>query len=1087
MKKLNNFKSAKMSGIAIVFAVISLFVFAFFTAQLPEGMKPLVKVSMNGPESVTGAVVGVTGMAVETYTLPTKEGVGKSKDIAPGKYYIESKGSIGETKPAQVLFDYTGTLTPGTYTVVQRSSDGREFTAKDIKVEDGNKITVIRTGRGDWVEGGDGSSTYKSSTIMLDKKGKVTTDPVLMVSLLQIPESIGPKTNKEITENNPQILTSKEDFSSRNAVYFKDDGNKIDAPTNSGTSKGTYYGTSIFKFDGQDYYVTTKYEDGEDNNKAVRYISENPPSPATGWGTEIKGYDAKTGIGRLDSNVGSLKKGKVDVSWRGFDNGVPTKFSNINSNTMQSNNNGLYLSSKEGSLWSANQPSNPESGDISYGTSIYTKDGQEYYVTQKYKYVVSGKSESWEAVKDEVYLAKTPPNNKDEIEKGARGTIEGNNIKITAAGEGLKVGDDFDVRPQNSKYGATEKEEDALRREFKGTNEEFAAMLSSLESSTAIGATSTSSAASSSAGTKEVRRPIFFRGKWFVFDFSGKKPIEFPDDEEAKNYAAKINKAIERGLKPSEFTSDKEGKNDLFASSSGTLLSYDDSKKDFSNPPAGTEFWKKETLGANLEVNVRHANVGGAPSGEIYGAIGKFNIDIPALQSIKKNVKPGTTVTFDKNTKTFSFINPKEQSVQEIFSASYNVEPDTAHPNTPPKVTGTRTQTTTVDYYFDQYGSQITRAAHIKLAYEGNPGQEIKVPESNIFSRNEIFKGITVLNNLDIKQQRTEFVFTPESDGTQTISGFKTTSFAYDSNKGTLAGIVLSTGELNNQVQETVVYDMEKGTVTKTKERGIESVYLVPTPTEDINSLNGLEEEAARVGNREHNRKAFADWELKLTQYRGLSGFSQLFFDDETLAKWRENVDKYFAKYLGQDYFESYICSLAIDKESGPGTLSMETPNGLYDIIAHIEGTRSEPINRPDGTTEFVYKFTYNIRNPEGSPHKNLLFNIALYSAQGKRYLYPRSLAVKEGKHFIRGLVLNEANADKDFERGPVVKVSQNLYGKLCIEFGQTITNAEGDEESQVCNTITAFTGTGTEFEERTSEEAKQTPQGPKDFSEGEI
>ncbi|MBI2139448.1 hypothetical protein HYU14_00875 [Candidatus Woesearchaeota archaeon] len=200
------------------------------------------------------------------------------------------------------------------------------------------------------------------------------------------------------------------------------------------------------------------------------------------------------------------------------------------------------------------------------------------------------------------------------------------------------------------------------------------------------------------------------------------------------------------------------------------------------------------------------------------------------------------------------------------------------------------------------------------------------------------------------------------------------------------------------------------------------------------------------------------------------------------------------------------------------GQKTMATHNTPFPIIAHIEGTRSEPIRRPDGTTEFVYKFTYNIRNPEGSPHKDLLFNIALYSAQGKRYskrrkysdnnarlllinngqlwlnnycpllyLYPRSLGVKEGKHFIRGLVLNEANADKDFERGPVVKVSQNLYSKLCIEFGQTITNAEGDEESQVCNTITAFTGTGTEFEERTSEEAKQTPQGPKDLNEGEI
>ncbi|MBI2139444.1 hypothetical protein HYU14_00855 [Candidatus Woesearchaeota archaeon] len=62
MQNMKTNKSARISGIVILFAVISLFVFAFFTAQLPEGMKPLVEVSMNGPESVTGAAVGVTGI-----------------------------------------------------------------------------------------------------------------------------------------------------------------------------------------------------------------------------------------------------------------------------------------------------------------------------------------------------------------------------------------------------------------------------------------------------------------------------------------------------------------------------------------------------------------------------------------------------------------------------------------------------------------------------------------------------------------------------------------------------------------------------------------------------------------------------------------------------------------------------------------------------------------------------------------------------------------------------------------------------------------------------------------------------------------
>lgn len=241
---------------------------------------------------------------------------------------------------------------------------------------------------------------------------------------------------------------------------------------------------------------------------------------------------------------------------------------------------------------------------------------------------------------------------------------------------------------------------------------------------------------------------------------------------------------------------------------------------------------------------------------------------------------------------------------------------------------------------------------------------------------------------------------------------------------------------------------------------------------------------ALKRASQSASRRWFANLEFKLTQFKGLSGWSQLIIDKETLANWRENVDKFFSTfYLGTDYWVSGICAKHIPKQQA-GTFMMKTKDSLFDVVAHVEGERTT-IHGPE-ETQYLYKLTFSVRNPKYSQYDKLKFNVYLYG-EATVQLYPQSIEVSDGKSFTRGAGKREKGEVKyDEQHGkPIVQYSDFLYNKICIKFDHGIINAEGDREDEVCNAIVEYKGAATEYEKEvigvTAEGAPLTAAEPTD------
>jgi len=189
-----------------------------------------------------------------------------------------------------------------------------------------------------------------------------------------------------------------------------------------------------------------------------------------------------------------------------------------------------------------------------------------------------------------------------------------------------------------------------------------------------------------------------------------------------------------------------------------------------------------------------------------------------------------------------------------------------------------------------------------------------------------------------------------------------------------------------------------------------------------------------------------------------------LFFDEQTLSEWRENVDKIFSKmHLGTQYWTSTICSKHIPKGQS-GLLTIKTRDGLFDVVAHVEGERTT-IQNPNGTNEYIYKLTFSIRNPEGSPYDKLEFNVYL-SGERTVNLYQEDIEVEEGDTISRGYGKREdGQVTYDEENGkPIVQYSPYLYNEICIKLATPIRDAESNPQSEICNSIVEYQGPSSDY-----------------------
>ncbi len=226
------------------------------------------------------------------------------------------------------------------------------------------------------------------------------------------------------------------------------------------------------------------------------------------------------------------------------------------------------------------------------------------------------------------------------------------------------------------------------------------------------------------------------------------------------------------------------------------------------------------------------------------------------------------------------------------------------------------------------------------------------------------------------------------------------------------------------------------------------------------------------------SRKWFSDFRFRLTQFQGLSGWSQFIFSDEFLADWREGVDKLFSTlYLGTEYWVSEICSKDIPKQKR-GMFMMETNDGLFDVIAHVEGEKTA-IPGPD-KTEYIYKLTLAVRNPKNSRYEKLKFNVYLVRDKEVQ-LYPQYLEVEDGDSFTRGEGQREGEkVTYDKQHGPpIVQYSPYNYNQICIRFEQDIINAKGEPQREICNKIVEYQGPTTGYQQPSTTGESGRTSGP--------
>lgn len=196
------------------------------------------------------------------------------------------------------------------------------------------------------------------------------------------------------------------------------------------------------------------------------------------------------------------------------------------------------------------------------------------------------------------------------------------------------------------------------------------------------------------------------------------------------------------------------------------------------------------------------------------------------------------------------------------------------------------------------------------------------------------------------------------------------------------------------------------------------------------------------------SRQFFATVERALTEFQGLGYYATLFFDDESLLRWRDNVDRAFAAaFLGTEYWSSSICSRYIDGED-EGIAYAETPQGLAQVGAHIEATRTEPVYTDKGL-EFIYKITFNVRNgdygrdPRAPEEMNI--NIIL-KGESTATVFKQEQKVKRGDQF--GKVGREA----------IVQDSTIFYNEVCLTFDEFPLRWKL-ENNELCNIIQESSG----------------------------
>jgi len=191
-------------------------------------------------------------------------------------------------------------------------------------------------------------------------------------------------------------------------------------------------------------------------------------------------------------------------------------------------------------------------------------------------------------------------------------------------------------------------------------------------------------------------------------------------------------------------------------------------------------------------------------------------------------------------------------------------------------------------------------------------------------------------------------------------------------------------------------------------------------------------------------------FERWFTQFKGLSGLSNILLGEETVDNWRRSIDESFGKFLNKEYWQATICESQYETPQ-ESIMTIATPDGLPHILAHAEGERTDIVS-PNGT-EYLYKITWAVNNPEQA-NEELEFNVYLVNGNSRNPIYPQLFSISPG--------------DKEIRSGEdaIVQYSNNVYNEICINFEDPVDQFgnDGETRSTVCNAITGYSGGATGY-----------------------
>ncbi len=335
-------------------------------------------------------------------------------------------------------------------------------------------------------------------------------------------------------------------------------------------------------------------------------------------------------------------------------------------------------------------------------------------------------------------------------------------------------------------------------------------------------------------------------------------------------------------------------------------------------------------------------------------------------------------------------------------------------------ITGT---STTVEKFKTAYldnGKEIAKQEYVKLNKEGKTG-------------------------LDTKEIPTSKVVEETKDGIKYV-----TTYTYTVIYPIVTYEATKINQKTGQIEEFIYGEGGKQLIIKTPGGvGILDIFKSEYQMEGDTSL--LPKASTRL-NQLASRQFFAEVERVLTEFQGLSYLPTLFMDEDSLLAWRDKVDRIFATlYLGTEYWASAICGNYLDGED-EGIAYAETPQGLAQVAAHIEATRTEPIITENGTTQFIYKITFNVRNGDydKDPRAPEEMNINVILKREKTVnVFKKEQKVKRGSTFGR----TGSNA--------IVQDSSTFFNQVCLKFDK-IPFRWKISDKEICNAIVESSTTPT-------------------------